>query len=46
MRSFAGAGIEAAVLDVDTENPSGAHGLYASLGYTKEHGSRMHSIEL
>lgn len=44
--SFADAGMEAAVLDVDTENPSGAHGLYASLGYVKEHGSRMHSIEL
>ena len=46
MRAFAEAGMEAAVLDVDTENPSGAHGLYASLGYAKEHGSRMYSIEL
>lgn len=46
MRSFEDAGMEAAVLDVDTENPSGAHGLYASLGYVKEHGSRMYSIEL
>lgn len=46
MRAFADAGMEAAVLDVDTENPSGAHGLYASLGYTKEHGSVMYSIEL
>ncbi|WP_318278972.1 GNAT family N-acetyltransferase [Agrococcus baldri] len=46
MRAFADAGMEAAVLDVDTENPSGAHGLYASLGYTKEHGSTMYSIEL
>ncbi|MCR8670466.1 GNAT family N-acetyltransferase [Agrococcus sp. HG114] len=46
MRSFEDAGMDAAVLDVDTENPSGAHGLYASLGYVKEHGSRMYSIEL
>lgn len=46
MRAFAEAGMDAAVLDVDTENPSGAHGLYASLGYTKEHGSTMYSIEL
>ncbi|MGM1030633.1 MAG: GNAT family N-acetyltransferase [Actinomycetota bacterium] len=46
MRAFADDGMDAAVLDVDTENPSGAHGLYASLGYVKEHGSRMYSIEL
>lgn len=46
MRAFADAGMDAAVLDVDTENPSGAQGLYASLGYTKEHGSVMYSIEL
>nr|WP_241429119.1 GNAT family N-acetyltransferase [Agrococcus sp. ARC_14] len=46
MRAFADSGMDAAVLDVDTENPSGAHGLYASLGYTMEHGSRMYSIEL
>lgn len=46
MRAFAEAGLDAAVLDVDTENPSGAQGLYASLGYVKEHGSRMYSIEL
>ncbi|WP_342384294.1 GNAT family N-acetyltransferase [Agrococcus sp. KRD186] len=46
MRVFAKDGMEAAVLDVDTENPSGAQGLYASLGYTKEHGSTMYTIEL
>ncbi|WP_405218178.1 GNAT family N-acetyltransferase [Agrococcus sp. Ld7] len=46
MRAFADSGMDAAVLDVDTENPSGAQGLYASLGYTKEHGSTMYSIEL
>jgi mycothiol synthase len=46
MRAFAADGMEYAVLDVDTANPSGAHGLYASLGYVKESGSRMFSIEL
>lgn len=46
MQAFADAGMDAAVLDVDTENPSGAQGLYASLGYVKVHGSRMYSIEL
>ncbi|GHH65338.1 GNAT family N-acetyltransferase [Promicromonospora soli] len=46
MRAFAADGMEYAVLDVDTANPSGANGLYASLGYTKTTGSRMYSIEL
>lgn len=46
MRAFAEDGMDAAVLDVDTENPSGAQGIYASLGYTKEHGSTMYTIEL
>ena len=46
MRAFAADGMQYAVLDVDTANPSGAHGLYASLGYTKTTGSRMLSIEL
>lgn len=46
MRAFARDGMEAAVLDVDTANPSGAAGLYAALGYVKEHGSRLVSIEL
>ncbi|PUB23424.1 ribosomal protein S18 acetylase RimI-like enzyme [Promicromonospora sp. AC04] len=46
MRAFAADGMEYAVLDVDTANPSGAHGLYASLGYVKTSGSRMLSIEL
>ncbi|WP_369373860.1 GNAT family N-acetyltransferase [Promicromonospora sp. Populi] len=46
MRTFADAGLQYAVLDVDTANPSGAYGLYASLGYTKTTGSRMYSIEL
>ncbi|MCK9793357.1 GNAT family N-acetyltransferase [Isoptericola sp. 4D.3] len=46
MRAFAADGMAAAALDVDTQNPSGAHGLYASLGYVKRHGSRLLSIEL
>ncbi|WP_278234628.1 GNAT family N-acetyltransferase [Isoptericola sp. AK164] len=46
MRSFAADGMEYACLDVDTANPSGADGLYASLGYTTSHGSRLLSIEL
>jgi len=46
MRAFAADGMQYAALDVDTENPSGAHGLYASLGYEKVTGSRMYSIEL
>jgi len=46
MRSFRADGIEYAELDVDTANPSGAHGLYARLGYEVTHGSAMYSIEL
>ncbi|AEG44544.1 GNAT family N-acetyltransferase [Isoptericola variabilis] len=46
MRALAADGIEFAALDVDTANPTGADGLYASLGYTKTHGSRMYSVEL
>jgi ribosomal protein S18 acetylase RimI-like enzyme len=46
MRAFAAEGMQYAALDVDTANPSGAHGLYASLGYVKTSGSRMYSIEL
>jgi len=46
MRAFAAGGMQYAVLDVDTANPSGAHGLYASLGYVRTTGSRMLSIEL
>ncbi|GAB2479629.1 GNAT family N-acetyltransferase [Promicromonospora xylanilytica] len=46
LRAFAADGMQYAALDVDTANPSGAHGLYASLGYVKTSGSRMYSIEL
>jgi ribosomal protein S18 acetylase RimI-like enzyme len=46
MAAFRADGIEYAELDVDTENPSGAHGLYARLGYEVTHGSAMYTIEL
>lgn len=35
MHSFASAGLEAAGLGVDTDNPSGAFGLYTRLGYDR-----------
>lgn len=34
MARYRAAGMDAATLDVDTENPSGAVGLYGKLGYT------------
>lgn len=46
MRSFLADGMQYAELDVDTANPSGAHGLYASLGYEVTHGSALYTIEL
>lgn len=46
MRAMADDGMRYAVLDVDTENPSGAVGLYATLGYEKQGGSRMLAIDL
>jgi ribosomal protein S18 acetylase RimI-like enzyme len=46
MASYRADGVEYAELDVDTANPSGAHGLYAALGYQVTHGSLMTSIEL
>ncbi|WP_431838543.1 GNAT family N-acetyltransferase [Cellulomonas sp. Y8] len=46
MASFRADGMQYAELDVDTENPSGAHGLYASLGYEVTHGAIMYTIEV
>lgn len=46
MKAFADAGLQYALLDVDTENPTGAYGLYSSLGYTKVGGHRSYVIEL
>lgn len=36
MQEFARMGMEYAVLDVDSENPTGAYGLYESLGFVHE----------
>lgn len=46
MRAFRADGMEYAEIGVDTANPSGAHGLYTSLGFTPRHSSVMYSIEL
>ncbi|WP_402371563.1 GNAT family N-acetyltransferase [Isoptericola rhizosphaerae] len=46
LRAMAADGMEYASLGVDTANPSGAHGMYASLGYEFTHGSRLLTIEL
>jgi len=39
MHAFRHAGMQYAGLDVDTENPTGAYGLYARLGYEPQHRS-------
>lgn len=46
MRAYAADGMHYAELGVDTANPSGAHGLYASLGYEVFQGSTMWTIEI
>ncbi|KSW28643.1 GNAT family N-acetyltransferase [Cellulomonas sp. B6] len=46
MRAYAADGMRYAELEVDTANPSGAHGLYADLGYEVAHSSTMLTIEL
>ncbi|MCP2265670.1 GNAT family N-acetyltransferase [Promicromonospora thailandica] len=46
MRVYAADGMQKAELDVDTANPTGATGLYARLGYTKNDGSTLYTIEL
>jgi ribosomal protein S18 acetylase RimI-like enzyme len=38
MAVFASSGIEYATLEVDTENPTGAHGLYTGLGFERVRG--------
>lgn len=37
MHAFADAGFDHAMLGVDTENPSGAYGIYADLGFAQQH---------
>jgi mycothiol synthase len=46
MLAYRADGMEYAELGVDTANPSGAHGLYARLGYEVFHGMQLRSIEL
>lgn len=46
MASYRADGMAYAELDVDSENPSGAHGLYASLGYEVTHGSVILGIDV
>jgi ribosomal protein S18 acetylase RimI-like enzyme len=38
MKAFAASGLEFATLEVDTENPTGATGLYANLGFERVNG--------
>jgi ribosomal protein S18 acetylase RimI-like enzyme len=38
MKVFAADGLEYATLEVDTENPTGATGLYANLGFERVNG--------
>lgn len=46
MRRFAADGIENAGLGVDTENPSGALGLYERLGYEPTHRVRVYELAI
>lgn len=46
MAAYRRDGMEYAEIGVDTANPSGAHGLYAALGYVPLHTSTMLSIEV
>ncbi|GMQ94493.1 MAG: GNAT family N-acetyltransferase [Acidimicrobiia bacterium] len=51
MKEFVRLGVEYAVLDVDSENPTGAYGLYESLGFVHERRSiaftkKIHRREL
>ncbi|WP_448629289.1 GNAT family N-acetyltransferase [Cellulomonas soli] len=46
MAAYVADGMQYAEIGVDTANPSGAHGLYAALGYEVRHVSTMLSIEV
>ncbi|GMA31460.1 GNAT family N-acetyltransferase [Litorihabitans aurantiacus] len=46
MRAYAASGIQYAGLGVDTDNPTGAFGLYERLGYEATRGSALYTIEL
>lgn len=46
MQAYARDGMEYAEIGVDTANPSGAHGLYASLGYEVSDSSALYGLEV
>jgi len=46
IRALAADGIESAGLDVDTINPSGAHGFYERLGYQRQGAQILYTIEI
>lgn len=46
MADYRADGMAYAELGVDTANPSGAHGLYAALGYEVIHGSTLWTVEI
>lgn len=46
MKAYQRDGMQYAGLGVDTENPSGAYGLYEHLGYARTRGSSLYTIEV
>lgn len=46
MEAFRADGMDAATIGVDTDNPTGAFGLYTRLGYVKLSGETAYTIEL
>jgi GNAT superfamily N-acetyltransferase len=46
MAMYRDAGMPYATLDVDADNPMGAHALYARLGYQRTHGWVLYSVEI
>lgn len=46
MAAYRASGMEHAVLAVDTENPSGARGMYARLGFEPIHGEVLYTVEI
>lgn len=46
MEAYRADGMEYACLSVDTDNPTGAHGLYERLGYEATHGEVLYTVEL
>ncbi|WP_418607956.1 GNAT family N-acetyltransferase [Georgenia sp. SUBG003] len=46
IEALAADGIESAGLDVDTVNPSGAHGFYERLGYQRQGAQILYTVEI